>query len=64
VGLLKKNMDTVRNIITELKQTNWPTMRQLFKLTLYTIIVTAIVALIILGLDLVFFQLRDLILDL
>lgn len=57
---LFKNMDTIRNIITELKQTEWPTMDQLVKLTIYTLILCGIIALLILGIDVVLFWLRDL----
>ena len=57
---LFKNMDTLRNIIIELKQTEWPTMDQLVKLTIYTLILCGIIALLILGIDIVLFWLRDL----
>ena len=53
-------MDTIKNIITELKQTEWPSMNQLVKLTAYTIIMCGIIALLILGIDIVLFWLRDL----
>lgn len=53
-------MNTIRNIITELKQTEWPSMDQLAKLTIYTLILCGIIALLILGIDLVLFWLRDL----
>jgi len=60
VGLFKENMNTIRNIITELKQTEWLSMDQLAKLTIYTLILCGIIALLILGIDLVLFWLRDL----
>jgi preprotein translocase SecE subunit len=53
-------MRIIRNIITELKQTEWPRMDQLAKLTIYTIIRCGIIALLIVGVDLVLFWLRDL----
>jgi preprotein translocase SecE subunit len=56
-------MKIFRNIITELKQTNWPTWSQLLSLTGYTIVICGVVALIILGLDLLFFEVRDIILN-
>mgnify|MGYP002346734550 CR=1 FL=1 len=55
MGLLKnRNMDTIRKIINELKLTEWPTGKDLFQLTVYTVILCAIIALIILGADLVY----------
>jgi len=61
VGLyFKKNMNTIKNIITELKQTEWPSMSQLAKLTIYTVVFCGIIALLILGTDLILFWLRDL----
>jgi preprotein translocase SecE subunit len=53
-------MDIFRNIITELKQTEWPSMSQLLKLTAYTVVLCGIIALLILGVDIVLFWLRDL----
>lgn len=60
MGLFKENMNTIRSIITELKQTEWPSMDQLARLTIYTLILCGIIALLILGIDLVLFWLRDL----
>ena len=57
---LHKDMDTIRNIITELKQTEWPSGKQLLSLTIYTVILCGIIALLILGIDIVLFWLRDL----
>ncbi|MGI6423412.1 MAG: preprotein translocase subunit SecE [Candidatus Dojkabacteria bacterium] len=53
-------MKIIRNIITELKQTEWPTISQLARLTIYTVVLCGIIALLILGIDMVFFWLRDL----
>lgn len=53
-------MDTIRNIIIELKQTEWPTASQLLRLTAYTLLLCGIIALLILGIDIVLFWLRDL----
>jgi preprotein translocase subunit SecE len=67
VGLLnnQKNikMNTIRNIIIELKQTNWPSIGRLLQLTGYTLLLCTVVAIMMLGLDLLFFELRDLILN-
>jgi preprotein translocase SecE subunit len=46
-------------ILTELKNTTWPTGRQLVNLTIYTLILCGIIALLVLVLDLAFFELRD-----
>ncbi len=53
-------MNTLKNIIIELKKTEWPSMGQLVKLTVYTLLLCGIIALLILGVDLVLFWLRDL----
>lgn len=50
----------LRNITTELKQTEWPTMSQLFQLTIYTLILCGIIALLILGVDMILFWLKNL----
>jgi preprotein translocase subunit SecE len=67
VGLLNNQkiieMNTIRNIIIELKQTNWPSIGRLLQLTGYTLLLCAVVAIMMLGLDLLFFELRDLILN-
>ena len=47
-------MDRIKRIINELKLTEWPTKKELFQLTVYTVILCAIIALIILGADLVY----------
>lgn len=67
MGLLNNQkiieMNTIRNIIIELKQTNWPSIGRLLQLTGYTLLLCAVVAIMMLGLDLLFFELRDLILN-
>lgn len=60
VDIQYKKMKLIRNITTELKQTEWPSMDQLVKLTIYTLILCGIIALLILGVDIVLFWLRDL----
>jgi preprotein translocase SecE subunit len=49
----------LKEIINELKKTKWPTGKELLVLTVYTVILCAIIALVITGLDIVFFALRD-----
>jgi len=47
-------MNIFRDIKSELKQTTWPTRSELLKTTVYVLIVCAIIALLILLLDLFF----------
>jgi preprotein translocase SecE subunit len=49
----------LRNIITELKNSKWPSKKEVLVLTIYTLILCGIIAIIMLGLDLLLFQLRD-----
>lgn len=42
----------MKEIFSELKKTKWPTAMELVKLTVYTAILCAIIAVIITGLDL------------
>ena len=60
---LYKSMNILKKIIKELKETNWPSKNQLLRLTIYTLIVCGIIALIILGLDLLFIEIRNYILN-
>jgi preprotein translocase SecE subunit len=48
-----------KNIIGELKKTKWPKWKQVGILTIYTLIVCGIITLLILGLDLVLYKIRD-----
>ncbi|MDD2270217.1 MAG: preprotein translocase subunit SecE [Candidatus Dojkabacteria bacterium] len=48
-----------KKILTELKKTKWPTGKELLVLTVYTVILCAVVAIAITGLDLAFFKIRD-----
>jgi preprotein translocase SecE subunit len=49
----------LKGIITELKKTKWPTPKELIILTVYTVVLCAIVAFAITGLDLIFFEARE-----
>ena len=49
----------IKKIITELKKTEWPTGLELLKLTAYTAVLCGIVALVMTGLDLTLFEIRD-----
>jgi preprotein translocase SecE subunit len=48
-----------KKILTELKKTKWPTPKELLVLTIYTVVLCAIVAFAITGLDLIFFEARE-----
>lgn len=56
-------MKVLKDIVAELKETSWPTGKQLVNLTIYTIIICAIIALIIVGLDAFFGTARNIILN-
>jgi len=58
VYLKEKNMK-LKNIWIELKKTEWPSKKEIVQLTVYTIIFCAIIASIMVGLDLIFFTIRD-----
>jgi len=52
--LITKEMNVFKNIKNELKQTTWPTKAELVKTSMYTIVLCAIIALLLLVLDLFF----------
>jgi len=56
-------MKTIKNIITELKSTKWPSKLEILQMTIYTIILCAVLAAIMVGLGLVLFKVRDWILN-
>ncbi|MFA5634098.1 MAG: preprotein translocase subunit SecE [Candidatus Dojkabacteria bacterium] len=49
----------LRNIITELKNSKWPSKKDVLILTVYTLLLCGIIAFIMLGLDLLLFLIRD-----
>jgi len=49
----------IRNIITELKNSKWPSKKEVVVLTIYTLVLCGIIALIMLGLDLLLYFVRD-----
>ncbi|MDD2578127.1 MAG: preprotein translocase subunit SecE [Candidatus Dojkabacteria bacterium] len=49
----------IRNIITELKNSKWPSKKEVAVLTIYTLVLCGIIALIMLGLDLLLYFVRD-----
>jgi preprotein translocase SecE subunit len=57
--LIKKIMKFLRNIRTELKNTQWPTKKEILEMTLYVLVIAGILALMMLFLDLGFAKIRD-----
>ena len=51
-------------VIAEIKKVQWPTPKELAGLAVFTIIICAIIAVIVLGLDVFFLGIRDYLLDL
>lgn len=49
----------IKEILTELKNSKWPSKKDIVKLTIYTLILCGIITVIMLGLDLILFKLRD-----
>lgn len=54
----------ISGVISEMKQVTWPTPKEAASLTLFTIVTCAIISLVILGLDMIFIQLRDMFMSL
>ena len=52
-------MKFLRNIRTELKNTQWPTKKEMLEMTLYVLVIAGILALMMLFLDLGFAKIRD-----
>jgi len=55
----KMKNNIIKNIISELKKTKWPTWKQVVIMTIYTLIICGIITLLILGLDLGLYKIRD-----
>lgn len=52
-------MKFLRSIIAELKNTEWPTKKEILHMTLYVLAIASIMALTMLVLDLGFAKIRD-----
>lgn len=48
-----------KQIATELKQVKWPTWKEILNMTIYVLIICAIIALMMLTLDIGFAKIRD-----
>ena len=57
-------MSIFKEIIIELKNSKWPKGKEILTLSIYTLIVCVIIPLIILALDLGFYKLREIFLNL
>ncbi|MCK4756682.1 preprotein translocase subunit SecE [candidate division WOR-3 bacterium] len=59
---MKKIIDYIRKIYTEMRKVTWPTRSELINSTIVVIVISAIVALIIFALDTIFSNILHLIL--
>lgn len=61
MGLPKyNNMKNIfKEVKTELKQVKWPTWKEILNMTIYVLIICAIIALMMVALDLGFAKIRD-----
>ncbi|MDD3662091.1 MAG: preprotein translocase subunit SecE [Candidatus Dojkabacteria bacterium] len=57
--MLEKVKNSIHTFIGEYRQVRWPSLRTVINLTLFVILVSGIITLIIIGLDGVFFELRS-----
>ena len=60
--MIKKIIDYIRKIYTEMRKVTWPTRSELINSTIVVIVISAIVALIIFALDTIFSNILHLIL--
>lgn len=51
-------------VLAEMKRVKWPTPRELVNLVLFTVIACAIIAIIMLGLDVFFLNIQEILLNL
>ncbi len=59
MGLPEINTMNLKSIITELRNSKWPSKMEILKLTAYTLVLCGIIAVVMLGLDLILFKIRD-----
>ncbi|TET61391.1 MAG: preprotein translocase subunit SecE [Candidatus Stahlbacteria bacterium] len=60
--MIKKTIDYIRKIYTEMRKVTWPTRSELINSTIVVIVISGIVALIIFALDTIFSNVLHLIL--
>jgi preprotein translocase SecE subunit len=54
--MINKIKKSLKNLINEYRQVKWPTLKQAVNLTIFVIIVSAIITLLIVGLDALFYS--------
>jgi preprotein translocase SecE subunit len=59
--MFNKLKKTIKDILGEYKQVKWPSLKETINLTIFVLIISAIITLSIMGLDALFFKLRSLI---
>ena len=57
--MFNKLKKSIKTFLGEYKQVQWPSLQTTINLTLFVLVVSAIITLIILGLDTFFFELRS-----
>ena len=60
--MFKKIQKSIKTFFGEYKQVKWPTPRMTINLTLFVLVISVIITLIILGLDTFFFEIRSILL--
>lgn len=59
--MFNKIRKKIKDILNEYKQVKWPSLKETVNLTVFVIIVSAIITLLIMGLDALFFNIRSLV---
>lgn len=59
MNIFSKMAKSIRGLFSEYRQIKWPSLRMTISLSLFVIVVSAIITLMILGLDAFFFELRS-----
>lgn len=54
-----KNIDMIKEVISEIKQSKWPTKKEMLMMTIYTLVFCGIITLVMVGLDLSLAKIRD-----
>jgi preprotein translocase SecE subunit len=57
--MFNKLKKSIKTFLGEYKQVQWPSLQTTINLTLFVLVVSAIITLIILGLDTFFFEIRS-----
>ncbi|MBN2101135.1 preprotein translocase subunit SecE [Candidatus Dojkabacteria bacterium] len=57
--MLNNFTKSIKKLLSEYKQVKWPSLRTTINLTVFVIIVSAIITAMIIGLDAFFYMLRD-----